>query len=54
MLAETEKKDYMEALRRNKPLVEAEGDPIKFLRTADFNPWYVRRFPDSTMHSMLS
>lgn len=33
------KRDYLEAVRLAPKLIKAESDPVKFLRSKDFNPW---------------
>ena len=39
MISVENKKDYLDALRLAPALIKAESDPIKFLRSEDFNPW---------------
>eukprot|EP00977_Amphora_coffeiformis_P019378 scaffold7190_cov193-Amphora_coffeaeformis.AAC.13 len=39
MIADEDKKDYLEALRLAPVLVQTESNPVKFLRVDDFNPW---------------
>lgn len=43
MISDEEKKDYLEALKLAPALIKAESDPIKFLRSEEFNPWKAAR-----------